>query len=286
MAACGAPLCALAAPADGSASLTRKTVRSQDGLNLVCEVGGQGKVALLFLHGWCGDRAYWKQQVNVFSPDYRIVTMDQAGHGESGKERKEWSVAGLAQDVESVVKALDLNRVIIIGHSMGAPVGLAAAKRMPGRIIALVGVDTLQNVEFKMREELAKQFLEGFTADFQGTLRTMFAGLLPEAADPELKNWIASRAAAQDQKMALGLMRDMTRLDLQTWLAEAKVPVRCINSSGGYPFFNPTAAENNRKYADYKAVFIDAVGHYPMLEKPAEFNEKLRDVLKELAGKQ
>ena len=68
-------------------------------------------------------------------------------------------------------------------------------------------------------------------------------------------------------------------------LKEAKVPVRCINSGGGFLFFTPTAVATNKKYTDYDAVLIDEVGHYPMLEKPAEFNQKLRGVLKEFAAK-
>jgi multidrug efflux system membrane fusion protein len=58
--------------------------------------------------------------------------------------------------------------------------------------------------------------------------------------------------------------------------------VRCINSAGGYKFFTPTAVETNKKYADFGAVTIDGIGHHPMLEKPDEFNRKLREVLKEL----
>ena len=85
--------------------------------------------------------------------------------------------------------------------------------------------------------------------------------------------------------MAIGLMRDMSALDQKKLLKEAKVPVRCINSAGGYQFFNPTAADTNKKYADFAAVTIDEVGHYPMLEKPDEFNRKLKDVLKEFAPK-
>src|ERR1700736_510591 len=69
----------------------RKTIRADDGLNIVCEVRGKGDTALVFLHGWCGDREYWKHQVDVFAADYRIVALDQAGHGESGKGRKAWT---------------------------------------------------------------------------------------------------------------------------------------------------------------------------------------------------
>jgi pimeloyl-ACP methyl ester carboxylesterase len=264
---------------------TKKTIKADDGLSIICDVRGKGDTALVFLHGWCGDREYWKNQVDVFAPDYRVVTLDQAGHGESGKDRKVWNVSSLAADVEAVAKALDLKRVILVGHSMGGPVGLLAAKRMPGTVIAVIGVDTLQNAEFKPPEDASKNFLEAFEADFKGTLRGGLPNLLTEKTDPELKNWLVTRAEAQDQKMALGLMRDMYALDPVATLKEAKVPVRCINSGGGYQFFRPTAIDVNKKYADYNAVIIEGVGHYPMLEKPAEFNQKLREVLKEFVTK-
>jgi pimeloyl-ACP methyl ester carboxylesterase len=270
---------------EGESKPTKETVLASDGLKIVCEVRGKGDTALIFLHGWCGDREYWKNQVDVFAGDYRVVTLDQAGHGESGKDRKSWTVADLADDVKAVAKTLGLNRLILVGHSMGGPVALMAAKRMPGTVVAVIGADTLQNAELKQPEEATKKFLEMFESDFKGTLRAGMAGLLHKQTDPELTKWLTTRAENQDQKMALGLMRDMMALDTKAVLKEAKVPVRCINSGGGYQFFAKTDVDTNKKYADYKAVLIDDVGHYPMLEKPAEFNEKLRDVLKEFAPK-
>jgi sigma-B regulation protein RsbQ len=271
--------------AERDAQPTKKIVRADDGLSLVCDARGKGDTALIFLHGWCGDREYWKHQVDAFAADYRVVALDQAGHGESGKKRAVWTADGLAADVQAVVKALGLKRVILVGHSMGGPVALLAAKRMPGTAVAVIGVDTLQNAEFKMPEEVSKKFLSDFEKDFKGTLDAGLSGLLHEKSDPDLKKWLTTRAAAQDQKMALGLMRDLTGLDTKTLLKEAKTPVRCINSGGGFQFFTPTAIEVNKKYADFNAVLIEGVGHYPMLEKPAEFNEKLRETLKEFAAK-
>lgn len=270
---------------DEPAPPDKKTVRAADGLGLVVEARGDGKTALVLLHGWCGDRAYWRHQAEAFSADYRVVTLDQAGHGESGKDRKAWTAAGLAADVEAVVKALGLKRVILVGHSMGGPVALLAAKRMPGTVVAVVGVDTLQNAEFEMPEDVRKQFMAAFEKDFKATMRMGLDGLLPEKADAELKKWLLTRAEAQDPKMATALMRDLSALDQKKLLKEAKVPVRCINSAGGFPFFTPTDVKVNQKYADYGAVTIEGVGHYPMLEKPGEFNEKLREVLKEFAAK-
>jgi sigma-B regulation protein RsbQ len=270
---------------EGETKATKETVLASDGLKIVCEVRGKGDTALIFLHGWCGDREYWKNQADAFANDYRVITLDQAGHGESGKDRKSWTVGDLADDVKAVVKTLGLKRVILVGHSMGGPVALAAAKRLPGTVVGVIGVDTIQNVEVKMPEEATKKFLQSFESDFKGTMRGGMNGLLSEKVDPELKKWLSTRAEAQDQKMALGLMRDMMGLDQKANLKDAKVPVRCINSAGGYQFHAPTAVDVNKKYADYNAVLIDEVGHYPMLEKPAEFNQKLKEVLKEFAAK-
>jgi pimeloyl-ACP methyl ester carboxylesterase len=263
----------------------KKTVRVDDGLDIVCEVRGQGDTALVFLHGWGGDREYWKHQVEAFAADYRVVAIDQAGHGASGKDRKAWTADGLAGDVAAVVKALELKRVILVGHSMGGPIALLAAKRMPGTVVAVIGVDTLQNAEFQLPEEVRKPIFDGLEKDFKGTVRTMFDGALPEKADAGVKKWLQAKAEGQDPKMGIAIIRDVFGLDTKKLLKEAKVPVRCVNSAGGFKFFTPTAVETNKKYADFGAVTIDGVGHYPMLEKPDEFNRKLRDVLKEFAPK-
>src|SRR6266704_346607 len=114
----------------GDTKPTKATVRAADGLSIAYDVRGKGDTALVFLHGWCGDREFWKHQLDAFAGDYRVVALDQAGHG----------------------------------HSMGGPVGLAAAKRLPGTVVAVIGVDTLHNVEYKWPEEQTKQILAAFEA--------------------------------------------------------------------------------------------------------------------------
>ena len=166
---------------------------------------------------------------------------------------------------------------------MAGQVALLAAKRMAGTVAAVVGVDTLQNAESQLPEEVTMKFLADFDNDFKSTMRVVVSGMVHKKTDAELKEWLVTRAEAKDPKMGLALMRDLFSLDTVTALKEAKVPVRCINSAGGYQFFTPTAVETNKKYADFGALTVDGVGHYPMLEKPDEFNRRLWDVLKEFA---
>src|SRR5262249_12420171 len=121
--------------------------------------------------------------------------------------------------------------------------------------------------------------------DFKGTLQFGLNGMLPEKVDPEVKKWITAKAEANDPKMAIGLMRDFPKLDYTALFKDAKVPVRCINAGSGFQFYTPTATEANKKSADFNVVSMEGVGHFPMLERPGEFNEKLRELLKEFGAK-
>ena len=87
---------------------------------------------------------------------------------------------------------------------------------------------------------------------------------------------------ATDRKAAIGLMKSLAELDLRAAFSAAKVPIRSINGPPQPPLVPPTNIETNRKYADFDAVIMEGIGHYPMLEKPAEFNARLRDVLAKL----
>ena len=275
-----------ALPDEEGTKASRTTVRAADGLEIACESRGKGDTALVFIHGWCGDRSYWKHQVEEFAAKYRVVTLDLPGHGESGKDRRQWSVLGLAKDVEAVVKELGLGRVILVGHSMGGPISLEVARRLGGRVVGVIGVDTLHDAEFKFPEEQSRKFIASLEADFKKAIREGMRGMLPEKVDPALLEWIEGKMSAQDPRMATALFRDLPGLDAKALLKEAKVPVRCINSApGGFQFAMPTAADTNRKYADFKAVILEGVGHFPILEKPREFNAKLREVLEELVSR-
>jgi len=273
------------AAAEENLRTTVTRVDSFDGTPIYCESRGTGDTALLFLHGWCGTHDYWKHQVDQFAKDYRVVAIDQAGHGESGNDRKEWTIDGLAADVAAVVEALKLQRVILIGHSMGGPVSLAAAPKLSGKLIAIVGVDTLHNAEFVWNADESNGFLTGLKNDFQGTLRAGLKGLNRDDVDPQLLKALTDDALTRDPTMALGLMTDMTKLDEKKLLSNVKVPVRCINSAPTFAFALKTEGDTNRKYADYDAVIMEDVGHYPMLERPEEFNARLAEVLEELGKK-
>lgn len=120
-------------------------------------IKGNGDTTLLLIHGSCIDQTYWKQQVNYFSSNYKVVTFDLPGHGKSGKERKHWTTQGFAEDVITVIRELDLKNIILIGHSWGGDINLIAATSYSEPIIGFIAIDFFKNAATPLSPEYQQQ---------------------------------------------------------------------------------------------------------------------------------
>ena len=123
-----------------------RSVPSADGVAIRYRVLGKGDPALIFIHGWSGDSTYWDAQLDAFSKHYTVVTLDLAGHGDSGTARAEWTMDAFGDDVVAVAQQIPNRQLVLVGHSMGGPVALEAARRLKDRVIGIVGVDTFGNI--------------------------------------------------------------------------------------------------------------------------------------------
>ncbi len=258
------------------------TVPAIDDLPIAYEVRGRGNPALVFVHCWACNRNFWREQVDEFAKDHLVVTIDLAGHGESGKSRSAWSIEGLGADVRTVVETLDLSRVLLVGHSMGGPVCLEAARLLPGRVRGVIAVDTLHDADFLFPPEAMLALTARYEADYAGAMKELVGTMFPPGADPALVNWVVGEASAADRRATLELFKDFPNLDLPRMFREAGVPIRAINAAPTRAGVMPTSLEHNRKYADFDVTLIDGVGHYVQLEKPREFNAALKAAVREL----
>jgi pimeloyl-ACP methyl ester carboxylesterase len=266
----------------GEPAIVERTIRAPDGVSIAFDVRGRGETALVFIHCWACDRSFWRNQLDEFAATYRVVALDLAGHGASGKDRKRWSIAGLGGDVAALVNALHLRRVILIGHSMGGPVALEAAHQLRGAVVGVVLVDTLQDVAITPPRSTVDELVARFHNDFKGTMTGFVRGMFADGADPSVVAWTAARASTADQAAVLAILADFPNLSPEKLLAQAKIPIRAINAAP--PRSPRTAVESNRRYADYDATVMNGVGHFMMLERPAEFNTQLRQTLASVAA--
>jgi len=267
---------------DETISVTTGNVRAADGARLTYDVRGKGDIALVFVHGWACDRSFWREQLNLFAQRHRVVALDLAGHGDSQANREVWSIAAFGGDVQAVVEELDLNQVVLIGHSMGGMVALEAARLMPKRVVGIVGVETLHDAEIEYGKEMTRKAVESFKANFQETMASFVRSAFVEGTDPNLVEWVVSKACSANQQAVLAIILETANLNVKQSFMAAKVPIRCINARPFPPNNLKTKVEANRKYANFDGVLMKGVGHFPMLEKPGEFNGHLRGILSQI----
>ena len=263
-----------------------RTAVSADGVPISFQVKGSGTPALVFVHGWCCDKSYWDAQVAHFSKKHKVVAIDLAGHGESGLGRKVWTMAAFGEDVVAVADKLGLDRMVLIGHSMGGAVILEAARRMPERVIGLVGADTFNNVEVNFTQDQVDEWFAPFRADFATATANLVRTMFTPASDSALVEKIAADMSAAPAEVGLGAFEeslDFHNNEITQALREVKAPVRCINSEK-----YPTNVEAGRRHASsFEAVFMSNVGHFVMIEDPETFNRLLEEAVAEfvrLAG--
>jgi len=258
------------------------SVYSADSVQIRYDVRGSGKYALVFIHCWSCDRTFWDEQVDEFAGDYKVVTLDLAGHGESGTARQTWSMAAYGADVAAVVNKLHLPNVILIGHSMGGAVMIEAARLLGNRVVALIGVDNLQNLAQELTEEEIAGYLAHFAADFQTATHEFVKTMFPAAADSALVERVSTNMASAPETIALGSFDQLFHYNFVTALRDVRVPIRCINSDE-----YPTDVEaNNRVAASFKVELMPGMGHFPHMVAPERFNQLLHKTIEEFWPRQ
>jgi len=250
-------------------------VLSADNILISYNVEGNDKPALVFVHGWCCDKNYWKYQVAHFSKDYKVVTIDLAGHGKSGLGRKTWSMEAFGKDVLAVLEKINIEQAILIGHSMGGAVIIEAAKQMPTRIIGLVGVDTYHNIDSKSSIEEIENFLKPFKNNFKEATNNFVRRMFTPDADSVLVNQIADDMSSASPEVGIGAIQEYFNFDHVSALKDLKIPIVCINSDKW-----PTDVEAGRQYTmSFELKLMPGIGHFVMIEQPDKFNKLLTETV-------
>ncbi|MEU6903917.1 amino acid adenylation domain-containing protein [Streptomyces coeruleorubidus] len=263
----------IASKPEGPVSPSTAAATSADGNRIHYRVRGDGPTALVLIHGLGCDASYWDRQLEHFADRFTVVAPDLAGHGGSGRSRQRWTVEAFAEDVVAVVEQEGLDDVILVGHSLGGPVMVAAERLLGGRVRGLIGVDTLHNFEPKV---LSAEQLDRFVRTFSeqpGQARELFL----DGARDDLVALVERTREETGAAVVDGAFREMLTY-LQDVPKHVDVPLVLINSTSWMPT-NLTAA---RRYG-VEVELVDGVGHFVMLEAPLTFNAILRRRLEQLA---
>lgn len=270
---------AAVAPAEGLPQLAN----SADGVHIEYRLYGSGEPAIVLIHGWSCDANYWNAQIAPLKARYAVVAVDLAGHGASGKNRSDWSMANYGEDVAAVVRQLPNRRIVLVGHSMGGTVALEATRRIGDRVIGIIAVDALKSIgQPPMPQKQIDTRIVAFRNDFVGETRKFVTeSLFPKGADRQFVDKVAYDMSLEPPEVGVASMQALLSTDLAPVVAAIHVPVLAINSD-----LTPTDEARIRKsLPDFKAQVIPHTSHFLMMDDGQRFNPVLLSDIETLVQK-
>jgi pimeloyl-ACP methyl ester carboxylesterase len=120
------------------ASPTPQLLALNDSLSIAYTDQGKGNHTLIFVHGLGSNHKAWQKNVTELSKDYRCISLDLPGYGQSSKGSYPFGMAFFADQIDAFIKALGIKKATLIGHSMGGQIAITLALRQPGYLTSLV----------------------------------------------------------------------------------------------------------------------------------------------------
>jgi pimeloyl-ACP methyl ester carboxylesterase len=269
------------APAEGAAQIAI----APDGVHVQYRLYGKGEPALVFIHGWSCDSNYWREQVPQFKKKYTLVMVDLAGHGGTDGNRTDWTIARFGQDVATALSNIPNKQLILVGHSMGGPVAIEAARLLKGRVIGIVGVDTFKSIGAPVPSKAQiDAIMKPYEANFIGATRALVTDhFFAKNANQDLVGKIAYDMSLSPPRVGLPSMRAVLQYDYTEPLKDVSVPIVAINSDLGDP---TNEVRIKRVLPGFHAVTFVGAGHFLMMEDPRGFNQALETEIEAMVAAQ
>jgi sigma-B regulation protein RsbQ len=274
-----------------TASISAATV---DGIPIHSSTNGKGRRTVSLVHGWNCDETMWQLQVPALAGDYRVITLDLPGYGQSGSPKDgTFSMDLFARTIEAVRSEAKANRLVLVGHGTGTPIIIQYARLYAKRALALVFVDG----PFKIPPNLSGvvpfppeaffwgvPILNEIDAPYDGPAILWFELMIKKymfspSTTPEMQNYLLSMmsdAKRFDVILKTSLAAKNAMADPAIWKDDVFTqPILGLYADRSFPY----AREMKTRFPNLELHKIAGTGHFLMLEKPEEFNRLLKSFL-------
>ena len=259
-----------------------------DDIEICIDDTEKGENALLLIHGLTGNKSTMYPIRDMFKDDYRVITIDTRGHGESTRPEK-YTIDDHALDIHEIIKELDLKKVDLLGYSMGSYIALRTAEvqcddidhlillctkpngktSSVARLLKEANLDITQITQEEMMDIILKSSLAPHSLEKVANGELDVGELLGSDESPELSE---EEKAAEDASLAnFDNSKDYDKVTCKTLVIGAE-----------YDGINPP--ELGREVADgikdAEFELIKDAGHLVIVEQPDEFKKIVENFLK------
>jgi pimeloyl-ACP methyl ester carboxylesterase len=235
------------------------------------EVLGRGR-PLLFLHGWVGSWRYWLTTMQAVSIGYRAYALDLWGFGDTSKVTQGYSLEAQVGMVEKFLEQLGILRIVLVGHGLGAVVGLRFASRHPEVVDRLMVAGypmEMKQVNSRLRSDSPAALAEWLLG--RGVSRSLTEPVQLDAPKADTKAIVASLSSLENEEKPDG------------W-DTLKTPALFVYGDVDAAVQPPTDRHLAFLPEQSHVIYFERSGHFPMLDESSKFNRLLLDFLSLKSG--
>ena len=245
------------------------------------EVYGRGKPVIL-LHGWLGSWGLWQETMGYLGKYYRTYALDFWGFGESGKQRGTYAIQDFVSLVKQFMDQLGISRAPLVGHSMGGTVSLSVAIRHPERVSKVVVVGSpIVGSSLAWPLKLAGYrpiafMLFNMMGVFRLGVRVASPFICRDERFADMMDRDLSRTTVESFLLSIASLR---RTDLRPMLDQITIPTMGIYGDRDIIVHPKQWQPLEKGISQAHIERFSVAGHFPMLEEPHQFSEKLKAFL-------
>jgi 3-oxoadipate enol-lactonase len=245
--------------------------------------GGDGP-AVVLSHGYLMDSTMFDPQVAALAPEYRVITWDERGFGGTAPAGP-FSYWDSASDVIGLLDHLGIEQAVLGGMSQGGFISLRAALQAPGRVRALVLIDSQAGLEnpdvAPAYEQLEQTWLEHGPEPVQDVVATIILG--PPDGPVDYQPWFAKWAAADREELRLAFRCLMDRDDITSRLGEISCPALILHGTADAAIpMERAEAMRSGLAGPVTLVAVEGGSHASNLSNPGDVNDAMLKFLRSL----
>ena len=255
------------------------------------EYGTAGQRPMLCVHGGAAHAHWFDFVAPGLTPNHHVYSMDLRGHGDSARaEPHTYAWHTFSDDVNAVAEKLDLRDYVLVGHSMGGMVSLVHAVAHPGRIGALVIIDSVMLMPMERVNRMrafGEKPAKGYATQEELVARYRLEGGEKQMAAPDVLRRMAMHSSRQNadgqwqHKADRGVYANFKQIAGMPLWEKVKVPALVIRGGAHSPRFTPELlAEIHARAPQVQVAEVGASDHHVTLDNPQGFVDVVQQFLR------